>query len=74
MSDEAKSYEFDPRLLLAVLKEKGVTQAKLSRLCGFAHKNTVNKIIKGKRVATASELIRFCEALNAHPADFARKN
>jgi plasmid maintenance system antidote protein VapI len=64
--------EFDPQSLETMLDEQNLSQAEFARLAGYPHRNIVNKIIKGNREATATDLLRFSEVLNKSPKDFAK--
>ncbi len=50
------------------MAEKNITQAKLNDLAGYKSNNVVNKIVKGKRQATATDLLRFSKILD-EPAE-----
>lgn len=64
---------FDPTRLEAVLAEKRVTQAELARKAGYPHRNVVNKIIRGTREATATDLLRIADALGSPAEEFASR-
>jgi plasmid maintenance system antidote protein VapI len=70
--EEIKSIEFAPEKLEKVLNEKGFTQAKLNEISGFVHFNTVNKIIKKSRQATATELLRMSKVLDVPAETFVK--
>lgn len=64
--------EFDPSSLAAVMEEKKVSQAELARLGGYPHRNVINRILKRKREATATDLLRFLRVLKCSPKDFSK--
>jgi plasmid maintenance system antidote protein VapI len=70
--DEVPSIEFDSRKLEAALAESKISQAELARMVGFAHRNVVTKIIKGRRGLSANDLLRISAALERAPEDFAK--
>ena len=70
--EEITSIEFAPEKLEEVLGEKGLTQAKLNELSGFANHNTVNKIINKNRQATATELLKIAKVLGVPPETFVK--
>lgn len=73
MVSEVIDIVFNPDALDRALNEAELSQAELARLVGFKHRNTLNRIIKKKREATATDLLRFCLVLKKSPEDFALK-
>lgn len=71
LDKDVLNIEFSPEKLEMVLEEKEISQTQLSEIAGFSHRNTVNKIIRRKRQATATDLLRFSIALDKDPKDFA---
>lgn len=69
---DIENIEFDPRSLETALGESNISQADLARIMGYSHRNTVNKILKGKREATATELLKFSAVLGKSPVEFAK--
>lgn len=72
MDEATVNIEFDPEALESALDEQNLSQADLARLAGYPHRNVVNKIIRGNREATATDLLRFAQALNKDPNEFAK--
>jgi transcriptional regulator with XRE-family HTH domain len=72
--NDVSTIQFDPDALKTALEEANLSQADFNRLIGFKHVNTVNKIIKRKRIATASELLQFAFALNKDPKEFCKES
>lgn len=64
--------EFDPDILEIAIEDANISQTELSEIIGYPHKNVVNKIVRGKRAATANDLLRFSMALEKDPKDFAK--
>jgi transcriptional regulator with XRE-family HTH domain len=72
LEKDVSSIEFSPEKLELALEEKKISQAELSDALGFTHRNTINKIIRRKRQASATDLLRIAIALNKNPQDFAK--
>jgi plasmid maintenance system antidote protein VapI len=72
MDDAVANIEFDPESLESALDEQNLSQADLARLAGYPHRNVVNKIIRGNREATATDLLRFSQVLKKDPKEFAK--
>lgn len=72
LDKDVSSIEFDPQSLELALEDAKITQSQLNQLLGFPHRNTVNKIIRRKRAATATDLLRFAFVLKKDPKDFAK--
>ena len=63
---------FDPEKIPVFLDERGLTQKDLNTIAGYKNHNVVNKIVHKSRKADASDLIKFCLALNKDVRDFAK--
>lgn len=67
--EDVELINFSPEKLEEKIDEKGMTQIKLNELSGFPNFNTVNKIIKKHRQASATELLRISKVLGVSPFD-----
>jgi plasmid maintenance system antidote protein VapI len=65
--------EFDPHTIELFLEEKDMSQADLARLAGYKHRNAVNRIIRNKKKADATDLIKFSLIFGKPIQSFAKK-
>jgi plasmid maintenance system antidote protein VapI len=72
MPETVESIEFAPEILEKEMNNKNISQSELNTLAGFKSHNAVNKIINGKRQATATELLRFSKILGVPAEAFAK--
>lgn len=72
LDKELAAIQFDPLILKNAIEDANLTQAEFNRMLGYRHVNTVNKIIKNKRAASATDLLRFSIALNKDPKEFCK--
>lgn len=72
LEKEVSSIEFNPESLEIALKDANISQSEFSKIIGFPHRNTVNKIIRKQRTVTATELLRIAAALKKEPKEFSK--